>query len=60
MAHYAEHGGDMEVPYAGTTECPQCGGRGILEFQGAVGGNTVRVTCPLCHKTRFLRSIRFW
>ena len=58
MSYYAEHGSDMEVVNAFCRACITCGGRGYREVQGAVG-KVQKVACGLCHKTKFIRSLRF-
>ncbi len=59
IAYYAEHGGDLELLHPETRDCPECGARGFIEGQGTEGGRTIRLTCPICHGTRFFRILRF-
>ncbi len=59
IAYYAEHGGDLELLHPETRDCPECGAHGFIEGLGTEGGRTVRLTCPVCHGTRFFRILRF-
>lgn len=59
LSHYAETGGDYIVVNAFTTNCPNCGGRGKIASAAAQGNQVVYTPCPLCHETKFLRSLRF-
>lgn len=56
-AYFAEFGGQLELVLAVATPCLNCGGRGTIVSIGTTGDNQQR-PCPLCHRTRFVRSIR--
>jgi hypothetical protein len=56
-AYFYEFGGQMEVAVATATACHNCGGRGTVMSIGTTG-REVPVPCPVCHRTRFVRSLR--
>lgn len=56
-SYFAEFGGQTELVLAVATPCLNCGGRGTVVSIGTTGDNQ-QLPCPLCHRTRFVRSIR--
>lgn len=58
-SYYVENAGDMELVGAYTRNCPTCGGRGTIAVQSSSGNKVVKVKCPTCHGTQFLRVIRY-
>ncbi len=66
LAHYAEHGGDMELRNLHFRACRECAGSGILEriysgaaVTGSSGGRTRRVTCPTCQRVGIVRRVSY-
>lgn len=59
VSYYAENSGDMDVYAAFTRNCPTCGGRGTISVQAANANKVVKVPCQTCHKTQFIRVIRY-
>ena len=56
-AFYFEFGGQMEIVLAVATPCHNCAGRGTVLSVGTTG-REVQAACPVCHRTRFVRSVR--
>ncbi len=56
-AYFAEFGGQMEVVLAIASPCHNCSARGTITVVGTTGREQ-QEPCPVCHRTRFVRSLR--
>lgn len=59
VSWYVENAGDMEVVSAHTSNCPTCGGRGSIATASSTGNKVIQNPCQTCHKTKYLRIVRY-
>lgn len=55
--YFAEHGGQMEVVRAIASPCGNCAGAGNVTTMGPAG-KPAKTECPVCHGTKYTRTIR--